>query len=184
MTEGELRAQISYSRESGFRLLFQQYQGYVYSIVWSHIKSVCTKEDAEECVSDVFASVFLHFDEIGEGVMQGYIGTVAKRTAIDTFRRHTAKKAAVFTGEELPEIVSAENIAADYEHTEQCEELFRAVKSLGEPDAEIVIQKYYYDRSTEEIAEAVQMKPVTVRVRLSRALKRLKTLLAQNGFSL
>jgi len=184
MTEVELRAQINKSKEIGFRLLFQQYQSYVYTIVWSHIKSVCTKEDAEECVSDVFAAVFLHFDEIGEGVMQGYIGTVAKRTAIDAFRRHTAKKASAFTGEEMPEVASAENIAADYEQAEQCDELFRAVKSLGEPDAEIVIQKYYYDRSTEEIAESVQMKPVTVRVRLSRALKRLKKLLAETGFSL
>ena len=149
MTEDELRALVSGNRENGFRLLFQQYQSYVYSVVWSHIKAVCTKEDAEECVSDAFAAVFLHYDEIREGALQGYIGTVAKRTAIDMFRRHTAKKAASFTVEELPEI-----------------------------------QKYYYDRNTDEIASAVDLKPVTVRVRLSRALKRLKTLLADSGFSL
>ena len=184
MTEDELRALVSGNRENGFRLLFQQYQSYVYSVVWSHIKAVCTKEDAEECVSDAFAAVFLHYDEIREGALQGYIGTVAKRTAIDMFRRHTAKKAASFTVEELPEIVSDENIADNCERAEQSEALLEAIRSLGEPDASIVIQKYYYDRNTDEIASAVDLKPVTVRVRLSRALKRLKTLLADSGFSL
>ena len=183
MSEDELRALVSRHKESGFRHIFQQYQSYVYSIVWSHIKSVCSTEDAEECVSDVFAAVFLHFGEIREGAMQGYIGTVAKRTAIDMFRRHTAQKAAAMAGEELTEIRSDEDIAAGYEHSEMCGELLNAIRSLGEPDAEIVIQKYYYDRNAEEIAAAVQMKPVNVRVRLSRALKRLKTLLTETGFS-
>lgn len=184
MSEDELRALVERHKESGFRRIFQQYQAYVYSVVWSHVKSVCSKEDAEECVSDVFAAVFLHFDEIRNGALQGYIGTVAKRTAIDAFRRHTAQKAAVFSGEELPEMRSDEDIEECYAHSEMCGELLDAIRSLGEPDAEIVIQKYYYDRNAEEIAEAVRLKPVNVRVRLSRALKRLKTLLIETGFSL
>ena len=79
---------------------------------------------------------------------------------------------------------SGEDIEECYAQSEMCGELLSAIRRLGEPDAEIVIQKYYYDRNAEEIAEAVQMKPVTVRVRLSRALKRLKTLLTETGFSL
>lgn len=185
MTEDELRALIGRSRENGFRALFQQYQGYVYSIVWDRIRTVGTKEDAEECVSDVFASVFLQFDSIGQGALQGFIGTLAKRTAIDLFRKRTAKKAAAaLPEEEMAQLASEEDIAADCESAELSSALLDAVRSLGEPDATIIIQKFYYDRNTEEIAEAVNLKPTNVRVRLSRALKRLRTLLPDHGISL
>ena len=184
MTEETLRAQVIRSEEAGFRLLFQQYQGYVYSIVWSRIKGVCTKEDAEECVSDVFAEVFLHFHEIRQGALQAYIGTVAKRTAIDCFRSRTAKKNAVLPDDTLADKAAPDDVAAEYEQDEQNRQLLASIRSLGEPDASIIIQKYYYDRDAKEIAAAVHMTPVAVRVRLSRALKRLKTLLTDDGFSL
>lgn len=184
MTEADLRKEVIRSEENGFRLLFQQYQSYVYTIVWSRIKNVCTKEDAEECISDVFAEVFLHFSEIRQGALQGYIGTVAKRTAIDCFRAHTAKKSAVLPEEEMQNAAAPDDIAAEYEQAEQKNSLLEAIRSLGEPDASIIIQKYYYDRDAKEIAAAVHMQPVAVRVRLSRALKRLKTLLTDDGFSL
>ena len=184
MTEETLRAQVIRSKENGFRLLFQQYQSYVYTIVWSRIKEVCTKEDAEECISDVFAEVFLHFDEILPGALQGYIGTVAKRTAIDCFRRHTAKKNADLPAEDAADRPAPDDVAAEAERAEQYNALLEAVRSLGEPDATIVIQKYYYDRSAKEIAASVHLQPVNVRVRLNRALKRLKTLLTDDGFSL
>ena len=184
MTEETLRAQVVRSGEAGFRLIFQQYQGYVYSIVWSRIKSVCTKEDAEECVSDVFADVFLHFDDIAAGSLQAYIGTVAKRRAIDMFRSRTARKNDVRPEEALEGLSADDDIAADYEQREQCSTLLQAIRGLGEPDATIIIQKYYYDRTTNEIADTVQMQPVAVRVRLSRALKRLRKLLTDSSFTL
>ena len=94
MTEAELRVLIASEPEKGFRELFGCYKGYVYGIVWEHLRAVGTKEDAEECVSDVFTEVFFHFPEIREGMLQGYIGMAAKRQAIDVFRRLTAKRRA------------------------------------------------------------------------------------------
>ncbi|MCR5480275.1 MAG: hypothetical protein K6F27_10525 [Ruminococcus sp.] len=54
MTESEIRSMIGTSRKEGFRLLFEEYHAYVYHIVWNTIRSVGSKEDAEECVSDIF----------------------------------------------------------------------------------------------------------------------------------
>lgn len=179
MTEGELRELIGRSQEDGFRAMFMQFQSYVYAIVWSRIKNVGTKEDAEECVSDVFTEVFLHYEEIASGSLKAYIGTVSKRTAVDMFRKRTSKMSArTASEEELQELVSEDNVAEEIEQKNTAQKLLQLIRSLGEPDATIVIQKYYYDRKSEEIAVAVGMQPTAVRVRLSRALKRLRKLLA------
>ena len=185
MTENELRSLISRSKEDGFKALFQQYKGYVYTIVWNRLRTVGTKEDAEECISDIFADVFLHYEEIHVGALQSYIGTVAKRTAIDAFRKLSSGQQTIpIDDSTVLSLLSEENIETDYETLALHRLLIEKIQSLGEPDATIIIQKYYYDRKSEEIAKAVHLQPVNVRVRLNRALKRLRKLLDDEGISL
>ena len=177
MTEWELRALIRRSEKEGFRALFQEYRAYVYTVIWNRIGLIGSREDAEEAVSDVFADVFLHFEEIREGSLQGYIGTVAKRTAIDWFRRLSVHA----PGEELPEDVpDGTDVTAAGENAVMRDQLLRAVESLGQPDANIILQRFYYDRNYNEIARALKMAPAAVRMRASRALKRLRTLLGES----
>ncbi|MBQ3941184.1 MAG: sigma-70 family RNA polymerase sigma factor [Oscillospiraceae bacterium] len=185
MTEAELRTLVSSVPEEGFRALFMQFKGYVYAIVWEHLRAVGTKEDAEECVSDVFTEVFLHFPEIQEGGLRGFIGLAARRQAIDSFRRLTAKRRAGTLSETAALTVpSAEDVEAEQSRNETAAALLESIRALGEPDATIIMQRYYYDRSAGEIAETVGMKPTAVRVRLSRALKRLKQHLTAAGITL
>lgn len=184
MTERELRALTDRSQEDGFRAIFQQYQSYVYAIVWRRICKIAAKEDAEECVSDVFAEAFLHFAEIHEGALQGYLATLANRTAIDYYRRKAAHGIAVPLDDD-----TVQTLKADDDVAEECEKnaagsaILSAVQALGEPDATIILHKYFYGRSAVEIADTLQMQPVTVRVRMSRALKRLKTILSASGIN-
>ena len=56
--------------------------------------------------------------------------------------------------------------------------IYERIKSLGEPDSSIIIYKYYYSKSSNEISELLSMKPSAVRMRSSRALKRLKKILS------
>jgi len=58
------------------------------------------------------------------------------------------------------------------------------IKELGEPDSTIILQKYYYDRSSGEIAELLSMKAATVRMRAARALDKLRALLTGSGITL
>ena len=82
--------------------------------------------------------------------------------------------------DDLPELAAETDIPAEYEQSEQSSALLNAVRSLGEPDATIIIQRYFYDRKAAEIAESVGLQPVAVRVRLSRALKRLRAVLSDD----
>ncbi|MBR3282783.1 MAG: sigma-70 family RNA polymerase sigma factor [Ruminococcus sp.] len=59
-----------------------------------------------------------------------------------------------------------------------------AIKSLGEPDSTILIQKYYYDRNSREIGKLLSMKPATVRMRSKRAAEKLREILTGSGVTL
>ena len=177
MTDAQLSELVSSSQEDGFRALFMQYQGYVYKIVWGMLRETGSPQDAEDCVSEVFLQVFLHFQEIRGTSLKAYIGTVAKHKAIDYARRlGTVNR---YGGEPLSENTpSGENVERSVEENDRNQQLFAAVRSLGEPDASIVIGRYFYDRKPADIARGLHMTPVAVRVRLNRALRKLRKLLS------
>ncbi len=52
--------------------------------------------------------------------------------------------------------------------------MINCIHSLGEPDSEIFIRRYYRGQSTKEIAEVFNLKENTVDKRISRGLKKLR----------
>ena len=145
-SESELRSLISRSQKDGFNVLFQQYYGYVYAVVWNRISGAGTPEDAEECVNDIFIEVFRQFDEIEPGKLHSYIGTVAKRRAINCFHRLTARPPAVSIEEQEMEMaVSEDSVEQDYDNAALRQVLLDKIRLLGEPDATIIMMKYFYE---------------------------------------
>ncbi|MBR0483981.1 MAG: sigma-70 family RNA polymerase sigma factor [Oscillospiraceae bacterium] len=182
MTEQELRMLLRHSPEKGQRKLFELYHRYVYTIVWQILGNIASREDTEEIVSDIFAEIFLHLDSVYEGSLKGYISTISRRTAIDAFRKFSRQKPNFSIDDEtFQEIPDNINITQSFEDSEQARALLEAVLQLGEPDSQILIQKYYYNRNSSEIAQTLHMNPVAVRMRSSRALKRLRKILENSN---
>jgi RNA polymerase sigma factor (sigma-70 family) len=84
----------------------------------------------------------------------------------------------------MAEIAEDTDVAAEAEKNELSEQLLKCISELGYPDSVIIIQKYYYSRSSKEIAEMTGLNAAGVRVRCGRAMKRLKKLLEENGITL
>ena len=188
MTASELKAALERSPAECHRALMQEYGRYVYTIVYNKLRSVAAREDMEECASDIFSDVFFGFDRSGgnSGDMKGYIGTVAKRRAINAYHSLTAR-AGHFSGgtdEDLALIRSETDIEMDSDKNETRDILMNKINELGEPDSTIILQKYYYDRSSGEIAEMLSMKASAVRMRAARALEKLRKSLAAAGITL
>ncbi len=185
MTDREIHLMIVNSRKDGFKALFQQYHNYVYTIVWGRLRTVGTAEDAEECISDIFAQIFLHYDDIEEETLRAYIGAVARNKAIDYFRRLRNENSFHADGEEeLLKLNSDDNVENDIEELEINKILYEKIRLLGDPDSTIIIMKYFYGRKAKDIAKSLDMSPVAVRVRLNRALKKLRRILTDEGISL
>jgi RNA polymerase sigma-70 factor (ECF subfamily) len=184
MTDQQLRRLLSSSPEKAHRLIFDEYYNYVYTIVFNRLRSLGTPEDIDECISDVFAEIFTKYNSESShsGNIKGFVSAIARNRSIDMFRRIRSGVNATVSldADEAVQLSSEERIDEQAERTETAHALLDAVKSLGEPDSTIIIQKYYYGRSSEDIGDMIDMKPNTVRKRLSRALSRLRDILRED----
>lgn len=185
MTGTELREGIASSPEIVYRQFIDEYGGYVYSIAFNKLRSVCTTSEIDECVSDVFAEIFMNPDKPDERNMKGYTGTIAKRRAMDYYRKHTSEKSRIIRIDEesAGALVSDADIEGDSDKKEMQEVLLRKIEELGEPDSEIIIRKFYYDQNASEIARKLNLKASSVRSRCKRALERLGAMLTEAGIS-
>ena len=186
MTDNEILSLMRETPPQGQRALFDKYYSYVYSIASRIISGYGSPDDSEECVIDVFASVIMKLVPDDNCSLKSYIGTIARNSAISMRRSLTAKtgKNVSADDEAMAEIADENDIEENRDRSETSELLLKKISELGPPDSIIIIQKYYYDRSSKEIAEMVGLNAAAVRMRCGRSMKRLKKLLEADGITL
>jgi RNA polymerase sigma-70 factor (ECF subfamily) len=160
--------------ENGTRALLRQYGGLVYCIV-RRILAGYPDDDIEECVSDVFYYLYRHRKrlDLSDAALKSYLIKTAEHRAID----HQRKVARMPVPQEdaLWEAAEPERSAEELALSQlRRDELIERIRSLGEPDASILLMKYWLNLTSAEIGERLGMKPNTVVVRAGRALKRIR----------
>ena len=94
-----------------------------------------------------------------------------------------AGKCISMDSDELDELRSEERVDRNAENSDMTRQLLQKIKELGEPDSTILMQKFYYNRKSTEIAEAVSMTASSVRSRCTRAMEKLRGKLAEVGIT-
>ena len=186
MTDNEILRLLREAPSQGQRALFDKYYSYVYAIVNRLINGFGSREDSDECVIDVFASVMMKLVPDSITSLKSYIGTAARNAAISRRRSLAAGGGHDLSidDEANAEAADSIDIEEETEKSELSEQLLRRIADLGTPDSVILIQKYYYSKSSKEIAEMTGLSAAAVRVRCGRAMKRLKKLLDESGITL
>ena len=156
MNDVEWISLMQRSPELGQRALIDQYGNLVYAIVLNKLKHIAAREDIEDCVSDIFVKIFKNTGsyQISNGSLKGYIIIIAKRTAIDQYRRLTnyhVKHTSIDDKDSECTIYDDFSVEDDVEKRSARELLWQKIRSLGEPDKTIIIQQFFYDRSAEEM---------------------------------
>lgn len=173
--------------------LMKQYTAYLYVIVRNTLGGLGTREDIEECVSDVFFECYQKWEQTGweRDNLKGYLALLAKRRAVDLYRRlarqQGATVSAVGSTKEMSELLEKTEIGAlskngsDRQEPEQRflrkEErthLLEVIRGLGEPDTGILIRRFFLEQPVRQIAKALDMKENTVSVRVRRALEKIE----------
>lgn len=187
MTDKDLRRIMEQSSEKGRRALFDEYCGYVYAICANKLKGCGTSEDIDECLNDTFAAVFRYLDSSRghDGDLKGIIGTIARRTAIDYFRRLSQKTGRTVSIDEegFRQLPSGISVAEEAERSALSKAVLDCIDALGKPDSSIIVYFYYYGKNTKQIASLVGLSDSAVQQRLSRARKKLKKLLSEAGIN-
>lgn len=179
LSDNEIIELLIDSPEKGLATLMDTYNGLVYTIVYSKIANICSKEDIEECTSDIFYEVYKNRCSIDleKGSIKAYLSVVAKRKAIDNFRKSSKGFNMNLSIDDMDyESVAANNpnAEADAIDSETKNTLIKSIEALGEPDSEIIIRKYYFGQSTKLIARSLKLKENTVDKKVSRSLQKLK----------
>lgn len=181
MSDSEIISKMISEPEQGFRLLFDEYHSYVYTIVFNILHGTASRRDIEECVVDVMSDVMINYNTDHGGSLKAYIGSAAKNRAIDISRmlsRRTAGCIAIDDGN-VDELPSADNVETKVENSELAGIVLRLIENMESPDSEILIQKFFFNRNSAQIAKVLKMNPITIRSRCSRAVKRLKAALSE-----
>ncbi len=177
MDDRELMGLLERDPETGVRQLMQQYAALAYSVIAGRSGSAASAEDIEECVSDVFFEVYRQRERFDpeKGTLRAFISVVARRRAVNLFRK-TVREAGRRADGELPE-----GVEPGFEEAvigaEERRQLLETIRSLGEPDSQIIFRRYYFGQKSKEIAADLGMTPGAVDTRLSRAFGKLRSML-------
>ena len=159
--------------DQAVRLLLEEHGGLLYYSVRG-VLSGFPEDDIEECVTDVLMYIWRNRNRLKfqPGAEKSYLIKAARHIAVDKLRR----------SRRLPEPV--EDLVWEQTESERSTEeaalakvergeLIESIRRLGEPDATILLCKYYIGMRSTEIAELLGMKENTVVQRACRAVRRL-----------
>lgn len=177
MFDSGLLKLINENPEKGMSALMEQFTPLVYTVVKNKISSVCSDEDIEETVSDVFIAFYNQRSsvDLSKGSLSAYLMTIAKRRAVDKFRSCCKPyEVSIDDDDCFIEIPDSFNLETNAERNLLYKRLIEEIKALGEPDSTIIFRKYYLGESSVKIADYTGLTADNVRKRLSRALKKVE----------
>lgn len=181
MTDVKWLELLEKSPKKAHTMLIEEYGGYVYAVVIDKLRSLCSSEEIEDCVSDVFVELFTNIDNFdsSKGSLKGYISVISKRAAINAYRKLSYRQHITMSADdeetEIP--VSADNPEEDVQKKLFRQRLWEIVEGLGEPDSSIIVYQYFYDFKVSDIAEKLCMTAAAVQKRSLRARQKIKKIL-------
>lgn len=178
MQDEELLDMIRQNPEKGLKAIMKQYGGLVYTVVKRNLPSSACAADIEACAADVFSEFYLDLDKFdpSKGSLKAYLCVIAKHNALDLARRNNEH---LPLDEELGAVSDGTSLESDLEYQELRRAVLDEVKSLNEPDREILLRKFYLGESSKEIAKALKMSVSAVDTRTSRAVEKLRNSLKE-----
>lgn len=178
MFDSALLKMIKSDKNKGLSHFIDQYTPLVYTIVKNKISSVCSAEDIEEVVSDVFITFYNQIEsvDLSKGSIASYVMVIAKRKSIDKFRKLSANLDVKLLDEEdeFIDLPDDFNLEDEVQQKEIRKKLISIINSLGKPDSTIIIHRFYLGESSKEIAAVTGLSDDNVRKRLSRALRKIE----------
>lgn len=167
--------------EKGLSHLMTAYIGLVSQIVKGRLSEAASREDIEECISDVFCEFYLNrcaFDP-ARGTVKAYLCAIARNKAADLYALRCRESTHVSLDDPLSAIAVSDPARVDetFLTAQTRRELLDAIRSLGEPDREIIVRKYLLTEPSKSIAKRLHMTVSAVDTRAHRALGKLRKML-------
>lgn len=165
MREAALMERLRQQDQDALDQLTTRYRSYVCTILSNMLQGTGSYADVEELCSDVFMALWQHAQEVEDGKIKPWLGTVARNRAKSWLR---ARRELPMDIDEIELPDDSPGLEDEVIRAELAAAVRKAVDSLKPKDRGIFLRYYFYLQPVEEIAAALHMAPVSVRSRLSR----------------
>ena len=159
--------------------LYTQYHRLMYAQALQVLRN---SEAAEDAVSESLIQLIKKISLLQTlpcNKLKSYVVITVKHTAITLLHRRQREQPAEDTA-----FLNIADMQRTDDHVLEEAGIARiraAIRSLPPREKDLMLMRYFRDMTDEEIAEATGLKPVSVRVHLSRARKRLEEILNGKG---
>lgn len=141
----------------------------LYSYIYSLTKTVHLTEDIYQ---DVWIKIYNHYDKYDTSKpFSAWAVTIARNTVYDHYKK--TKKAPIPL-HETPITIDPEQPLDEVLKKERSEELARSLDALNERNKNLILLRYFEEKSYQEIADHYNVEVKTIKWQLFEAKKRLK----------
>ena len=165
--------------EAAINEIITKYSKLLWSVAEAVLCHIGSVQDVEECVADTFIYLWEHPEKFDHqrGKLKTWLSIVARTQAVNRYREITKRNTLPL---EDTDFIDQLRVVDAVLEAETRKALFAAVNTLGEPDREILIRRYYYNQKPKEIALALDMSVKQIDNRLYQTKRRLREMLTRS----
>ncbi|RPF57069.1 sigma-70 family RNA polymerase sigma factor [Aquisalibacillus elongatus] len=172
ITEKNFIKQLKKQNEQALEYIVDQYLPLIKGITYKVLSPINQQSLLDECINDIFLSIWNNSKKFkGQKVdFEKWICAIAKFKAVDFYRKAS-------NNQDIPvEQINhshSQSPEDSYVEMENNQDLINLLNQLKPIDKEILIRKYYFDESSKEIAQALDLSITSVDNRIYRGKKKL-----------
>lgn len=172
-SESELISEIKRHNEQAFDDLIREYTKPVYYLTYNILGIGNSREDIEECVSDVFVEVWERIDEFDgrRGNFRKWILMLTKYRAL-TCKRRLEKHPVEYLDDDTQRALADPSSPILDRETQQV--ILQIVKTFNDVDRQLFIRRYFLDEPVSLLMESMGMTRSAIDNRLSRSRNKIK----------
>ena len=170
--------------ETALRLVDEKYRSLLLTLM-RHI--LHDEQDAEECLNDTYLDAWNTIPPSHPRVLGAYLVTIARRRALDVYRRRTRQK----RGGQAMTVALRDDFSAEDDVTRQEEDAHRIgelisdyLRTQSDSRRRIFLSYYYLHRSTADIARDMGLSRSAVQKQLAGIKRELRTILEKEDITL
>lgn len=168
-SDESLMAEVADGNLDHLKILFERHHVHVYNFLYKMSRDKMLSEDITQ---DVFYKLMKYRSSYNGGNFVSWMFTIARNNLKTHFRKST----------ENHEDIEAYKykLKGDEEKNEDYSQLMGALDKLETSDRELLVLNRFQEIKYAELAEIVDSTPGAVKTKVSRALKKLKTIYFEN----